>query len=225
MALQQDIQAGAFGDGLWLRTLPATVVKTLESSAQTLELKAGQRFSEIGDTAHCLIGVNRGVLALHTDDQERHDVIGHVFWPGDWFGVASVLIDTPRFLGSSALVDARVVLVTRRSIERIAQEQPILWRSVAVLAAQNAMLATRIARDNLLRSPTERCVATLDRLVGRQSLPCDLPVTQGQFAEICGLSRGAAAKVLARLESTGQISRGYAAIKVEEKFHASANER
>ncbi|WP_282063710.1 hypothetical protein [Roseobacter litoralis] len=68
MALQQDIQAGAFGDGLWLRTLPATVVKTLESSAQTLELKAGQRFSEIGDTAHCLIGVNRGVLALHTDD-------------------------------------------------------------------------------------------------------------------------------------------------------------
>ena len=225
MTRQEDVQSGAFGDGLWLRTLPAGVVKALESSSQTLELKAGQRFSEIGDTANCLIGVNRGMLALHTDDQDRHDVIGHVFWPGDWFGVASVLIDTPRFLGSSALVDARVVLVNRRSIERIAQEQPILWRSVAVLAAQNAMLATRIARDNLLRSPTERCVATLDRLVGRQSLPCDLPITQGQFAEICGLSRGAAAKVLAGLERKEKISRGYAAIKVDKSFRGPTPER
>ncbi|ABG33220.1 Crp/Fnr family transcriptional regulator [Roseobacter denitrificans] len=200
------------------------MVKTLENAAHTLDLKAGQRFSEIGDTAHCLIGVNRGVLALHTDDQERHDVIGHVVWPGDWFGVASVLIDTPRFIGSSAHVDARVVLINRRSIERIAQEHPTLWRGVAVLAAQNAMLATRIARDNLLRSPTERCVATLDRLVGRQCLPCDLPITQGQFAEICGLSRGAAAKVLAGLERKGQISRGYASITVEKSFSASPRE-
>lgn len=221
----QDTQAGAFGDSLWLRNLPTTVMKALESSAQTLELKARQRVSEIGDAADCLIGVSQGALALHTDDEEEQDVVGHIFWPGDWFGVASVLIDTPRFLGSSALMDARVVLMSRRSVERIARDQPILWRSVAVLAAQNAMLATRIARDHRLKSPREKCVATLDRLIGRHPLPCRLPITQTQFAEICGLSRGAVAKVLAELERAGRISRRFSTIQVEENFRASITAR
>jgi CRP/FNR family transcriptional regulator, cyclic AMP receptor protein len=225
MRVREDIPAGGFGDAFWLRSLPGSAVRALESSARSEQLKAGQRLSEIGDSADCLIGVDSGALALHTDDEEQHDVIGHIFWPGDWFGVASVLTDTPRFLGSSALVEARVVLVPRRAIESLAQDHPILWRSVAVLAAQNAMTATRIARDNLLRSPAERCNATLDRLVGRQPLPCSLPITQGQFAEICGLSRGAVAKVLAELERAGQLSRRYAAIKVEESFRGSITAR
>jgi CRP-like cAMP-binding protein len=193
------------------------VVEALKGSAQTRSLKAGQRLNQLGDTPDSLIGVDHGALALHTDDEDRQDMIGHVFWSGDWFGVASILTDTPRLLGSSALTEVRVVQVPRRSIERIAKDRPILWRGIAVLSALNAQLATQVARDALLRSPAERCAATLDRLIGRQPLPCDLPITQYQFAEICGLSRGAVAKALSDLERDGALSRGYSSITLKRK--------
>lgn len=174
--------------------------------------------TEIGEPAASLIGVKTGAIALHTDDVEGQDIVGHIMWPGDWYGVATILTDMPRVLGSSALTDASVYVLTQSAVEMLTEEHPVFWRAVAVLASFNAMLATRIARDNLLRSPTEKCTATLDRLIGRQTLPCDLPITQSQFAHICGLSRGAVAKALSELEHAGKISRRYSAIRVEASF-------
>jgi CRP-like cAMP-binding protein len=218
MDTESDSEFGAFGASRWLGSLPPELVATLKGTARTSSVRAGQRLSELGDTADSLIGVDDGVLAVHTDDEDQHDIIGHLFWPGDWFGVAAILIDTPRFVGTSALTDARIVQLPRRAVERIAEGQPILWRGLAMLSAVNVQLAARIARDALLRSPAERCAATLDRLVGTQPLPCDLPITQTQFADICGLSRGAVAKTLSDLERGGVVSRGYASITVHRRL-------
>lgn len=209
---------GAFGAGGWLGSLPPELVVTLKGAVRTRSVRAGQRLSELGDAADCLIGVDDGVLAVHTDDEDQQDIVGHLFWPGDWFGVAAILIDTPRFVGTSALTDARIVQLPRRAVERIAEDQPILWRGLAMLSAVNVQLAARIARDALLRSRVERCAATLDRLVGTQPLPCDLPITQTQLSEICGLSRGTVAKTLSDLERVGAISRGYASITVHRRL-------
>jgi CRP-like cAMP-binding protein len=221
MGIGANPGVGAFGAGGWLGSLPPELVATLKSTARTRSVRAGQRLSELGDTADSLIGVDDGVLAVHTDDEDQHDIVGHLFWPGDWFGVAAILIDTPRFVGTSALTDARIVHLPRRAVERIAEDQPILWRGLAMLSAVNVQLAARIARDALLRSPAKRCAATLDRLVGTQPFPCDLPITQTQLADICGLSRGAVAKTLSDLERGGGVSRGYASITVHRRLGAA----
>lgn len=205
----------AFGAAPWLHNLPPDLIEALKAAAKVRTILAGCRLSEIGDVPDFLVGVESGVMALHTDNEEQLDTIGHIFAPGDWYGVAAILVHTPRFIGSSALTDARVVQVSRREIERIAAQHPILWRAIAVLSAMNTQLATRVARDALIKSPAERCAATLLRLAGRQPLPCELPLTQSQFAEICGLSRGAVAKALSDLELAGKVARGYASITVK----------
>lgn len=207
-------KSGAFEAGPWLRRLPPDLIATLKAAADVRKVPRGVRLREIGDTAEHLIGVESGVIALHTDDEEQQDVIGHVFWPGDWLGVAALLLDVPIALGGSALIDSSVVFLHRSQIEKIAARQPQVWRGIAVLSAMNAHLATRIARGTRIKSPTLRCASTLERLVGRQDLPCELPVTQFQVADICGLSRGAVATALASLERDGKIARGYGSISV-----------
>ena len=205
----------AFGAAPWLHNLPPDLIEALKAAA-----KSAPSSRVVGSvrSATCqtfLSAWKSGVMALHTDNEEQLDTIGHIFAPGDWYGVAAILVHTPRFIGSSALTDARVVQVSRREIERIAAQHPILWRAIAVLSAMNTQLATRVARDALIKSPAERCAATLLELAGRQPLPCELPLTQSQFAEICGLSRGAVAKALSDLELAGKVARGYASITVK----------
>lgn len=214
MNLPRSTSSPAFQSGLWLRDMPPEVVNALYDAAQVRTLVKGQRLSEIGDVPEHLIGIDHGFVAIHTDDDQLLDLIAHIFGPGDWFGIAAMLSDRPRFVGSSALSDVRIVQISRTAFERIANAHPIVWRAVSVLSAMNAEIATRVARDTLIRSPAERCTATLARLVGRQPLPCELPITQTQFAGICSLSRGAVSKVLSELEKSGAISRGYASITV-----------
>ncbi|MFK7867761.1 MAG: Crp/Fnr family transcriptional regulator [Roseobacter sp.] len=223
--MQKDQRSSPrLADVPWMQGMPKEVRTAFDRALRVRALQAGQLLTELGEPAQSLIGVKAGAIALHTDDVESQDIVGHIMWPGDWYGVATILTDVPRVLGSSALTDASVYVLTRSAVERLAEEHPIFWRAAAVLASLNAMLATRIARDNLLRSPTEKCTATLDRLIGRQSLPCDLPITQSQFAHICGLSRGAVAKVLSELERAGKTSRRYSAIRVEAGFRSSTNQ-
>ena len=214
MKNSEPIKTSAFDNSVWQQFLPLEALQDMKNATQQRTLHPGQRLSEIGETSNYLFGVERGFVAIHTDDDHQLDVIGHIFGPGEWFGIAAILSDKPRFVGSSALTDVRVLQVPKIAFERLAQKHPILWKAIAVLSAMNAEVAVRVARDTLIKSPTDRCAATLNRLVGRQPLPCELPITQSQLADICSLSRGAVSKALAALEATGFIARGYSSITV-----------
>lgn len=212
----KQIDRSAFDNSVWQQFLPSEALQDMKTATQSRSFHPGQRLSEIGDISSHLIGVERGFVAIHTDDDHQLDVIGHIFGPGEWFGIAAILSDKPRFVGSSSLTEVRVVQLPKKAFERIAQEHPILWKAIAVLSAMNAEIAVRVARDTLLKSPTDRCAATLNRLVGRQPLPCELPITQSQLADICSLSRGSVSKALTALEATGAIARGYSSLTVNE---------
>lgn len=214
MKIYKPLNGSAFDNSVWEKFLAPEALQDMKNATQQRTLHPGQRLSEIGDTSNHLIGVERGFVAIHTDDDHQLDVIGHVFGPGEWFGIAAILSDKPRFVGSSALTDVRILQLPKNAFESLAQKHPNLWRAIAVLSAMNAEVAIRVARDTLIKSPTDRCAATLNRLVGRQPLPCELPITQSQLADICSLSRGSVSKALTALEATGAITRGYSSITV-----------
>lgn len=216
MKISKPHNGSAFDNSVWQQFLSPEALQDMKNATQVRTLHRGQRLSEIGDTSNHLIGVERGFVAIHTDDDHQLDMIGHVFGPGEWFGIAAILSDKPRFVGSSALTEVRVRQLPKNAFERIAQKHPHLWKTIAVLSVMNAEVAVRVARDTLIKSPTDRCAATLNRLVGRQPLPCELPITQSQLADICSLSRGSVSKALTALEATGAITRGYSSITVNQ---------
>ncbi|MDW3222525.1 MAG: Crp/Fnr family transcriptional regulator [Paracoccaceae bacterium] len=198
----------------WLDGMPTEAIAQLRSTSLPFALSSGRRLTAIGDTADCLIALRDGFVGIHTDDEEHHDVIAHIFGPGDWFGVAAILFDGARIIGSSALSDVQGLKIPKSAIERVAEVHPTLWRGIAILAVAGTQIAISSGREKMIKSPTDRCAATFVRLVGRQPLPCRLPITQNQLAEICGLSRGAVAKALSVLEDKGVIKRGYSSISV-----------
>jgi len=213
MKSKENLDAPVFAAS-WLKGMPADAIAQLNSNSLPFALSSGRRLTDIGDTADCLIGLRNGFVSIHTDDAEQHDVIAHIFGPGDWFGVAAILFDGARIIGSSALSDVQGLKIPKSAIERVAEEHPTLWRGVAILAVAGTQIAISSGREKMIKSPIDRCGATLVRLVGHQPLPCNLPITQNQLAEICGLSRGAVARALSVLEDNGVIKRGYSSITV-----------
>ncbi|MEM1235463.1 MAG: Crp/Fnr family transcriptional regulator [Pseudomonadota bacterium] len=198
----------------WLDGISTEAIDQLKSTALPLSLSSGRRFTDIGDTADCLIGLRDGFVGIHTEDEQSQDVLAHILGPGNWFGVAAILSDGTRLIGSSALNDVQGLKIPKSAIESIAEKYPILWRGIAVLAVAGTQIAISSGREKMIKSPIDRCAATFVRLVGHQPLPCRLPITQNQLAEICGLSRGAVAKALSVLEDKGVIKRGYSSITV-----------
>ena len=74
----------AFSAAPWLHNLPPDLIEALKAAAKVRTILAGCRLSEIGDVPDFLVGVESGVMALHTDNEEQLDIIGHIFAPGDW---------------------------------------------------------------------------------------------------------------------------------------------
>lgn len=206
----QNIRAAA----PWVAVLPAEVVSDLAAQLQHTSLVSGKRLYEAGDVSDGIYGVRHGMAAIHSDDADRADILAHLLGPGAWFGEAGALSGRPRIVSLVARTDLALWHLSQARLFALADRHPVVWRGLGVLCAANSGIAVQVARDLMLTHPADRVCATLSRLVGAQPLPCALPLTQGELAVLCGLSRGPVARILAQQEAAGTVARGYGCIQV-----------
>ena len=125
----------------------------------------------------------------------------------------------PRQVG---LVATRASLLLHPPIaefEAIAAEDPQAWRWLAILPIQQALLATGVAEDLMIRDPRRRLLATLLRLAALRGPlagpePLDIVVSQENLAAIVNLSRTATGLMLRAFEAEGLIERRYSRIRI-----------
>jgi CRP-like cAMP-binding protein len=116
--------------------------------------------------------------------------------------------------------DVRLCAIDRSAVVNMAAKNPEVWRSVAVLAILNQMVAIGSAEDLMMRVPQKRLIATLLRMAGwrhgfQGAQPMTaVPITQLELAEASSLSRSSAAVILKDLGGRGLVKAEYRSITI-----------
>lgn len=184
-----------------------------------VSLEAGQTAYLQGDEDTGLWIVLDGQLRLEMNSGQDQSALFAIVRPGTVFGRSRVGGADTRIVNAVASRASRALLLSDRVIDRIAAEQPAMWRALAdALHGQLDTMLIALSHMLLLR-PRARIAARLLALAvrGQDDSTLEVDLTQTDLAEMCGLSRKVVNGHLAALEAAGLIERRYCAILLRDR--------
>ena len=203
--------AASFGRIPWVAALAPSLAGRLLAAGRRVELGAGQWVYGEGDPETGLCAILAGSIRLEvTVGAEASVLIGMAQAPG-------ILGRTHRQGGGGRILTARagppsiVLQISDAALERIAAGEPALWRAVNTLVYGQLDAAVHLTAQLLILGPRARIAARLRQLAAPDGA---VPLSQGDLAELCGLSRKAVNAHLSRFEAAGLLRRGYGEIRI-----------
>lgn len=204
----------------WLSQQPVEFRSALLGRTTLQSFAKNEYLYHIEDSPGMMFGVVEGAVLIGI----AHPIIGlyqaHLGRPGDWYGEAAALHEVKRRVAVEAAVPVQILCLPIRAVQKMLAERLQWQRNFSSLLLWNQENAIRSAADLLIRDPRARVSARLLTLCGvrtGQSPPktaIELPVTQEQFAIMCGLSRKSVHTALNRLASEGLCENRYGGIVV-----------
>jgi CRP-like cAMP-binding protein len=204
----------------WLSEQPAEFRNELLSQTTLKSYAKGEYVYHLEDPPGMMFGVAGGAVLIGV----AHPILGlhqaHLGRPGDWYGEAAALHGVNRRVAVEAPVPAQILCLSTKSVQKMLEEQPRWQKNLSALLLWNQDKAVRAAADLLIRDPRARVCARLLTLCGARagkSLPggpIELPLTQDQFAMMCGLSRKSVHLALNQLQAKGVCENRYGGIVV-----------
>jgi CRP/FNR family cyclic AMP-dependent transcriptional regulator len=221
------IQAGHERDFLrrsgWLAKTPVTFQDSVLARGHLSTFAAGKTIYDIDDAPGGMIGVVSGCASVTTISPGGVSKLSHILRPGEWFGVASILVREPRRVRISAQVPLQIFLLPVREIDAILGDpsgRSDAWQQFARLMIANSDLAVGVARDLMIRDSAIRCFAVILRLCGyrhsqsvKEEQP-ELELAQEDLAFLSNLSRNAVGSILRELEKAKVIELAYRRLKL-----------
>jgi CRP-like cAMP-binding protein len=189
----------------WFSRLPLGLQRRLEASGRIVHLAAGQWVYSEGDPDTGICAVLEGALRLEVSVGPDRDVlIGFAQAPAI-LGQSHRRGGGPRILTTRAGPASTVLLISDNVLERIARDEPELWRALNELVYAQLDACVHLAAQLLVQRPQARIAARL------LQLGTDGTVRAGQsdLAEMCGVTRQVLNRHLAALEVSGVVRRGY----------------
>lgn len=196
--------------GAWFAHLPPPLRAALLRAGRVVRLDAGQWVYGEGDEETGVVLVLDGSLRIEASVGAERDVLVNLAPAGAAFGQSRRGGGGPRIVTARAAGRATVMLVADSALERIAAEQPLLWRAVSELVYGQLDAMVHLAAQLLALGPRGRIAARLLAFGGEGGAA----LGQADLAEMCGLSRKSVNAHLAALERRGAIARGYGRIAI-----------
>ncbi|MDJ0785700.1 MAG: Crp/Fnr family transcriptional regulator [Myxococcota bacterium] len=193
------------------QALPPPIVETLRGKAVRKRFSDGDWVFRVDSPIEGFWGVVSGQLAVVAHGADGREVVLTYLGPGEWFGEISLLDDLPRTHGSRAKGDTELLLVPRREFKALLEQDPGLYRAIALLLCQRLRLAFGLIEDSLLRDLPSRLAKRLLELAkdhGRGStsgVAIGLHLPQEEIGTLLGATREAVSKHLKRFEREGWI--------------------
>ena len=192
--------------GAWFAHLSPPLRAALLRAGRVVRLDAGQWVYGEGDEETGVVLVLDGSLRIEAE----RDVLVNLAPAGAAFGQSRRGGGGPRIVTARAAGRATVMLIADSALERIAAEQPLLWRAVSELVYGQLDAMVHLAAQLLALGPRGRIAARLLAFGGEGGAA----LGQADLAEMCGLSRKSVNAHLAALERRGAIARGYGRIAI-----------
>ena len=203
----------------WLAATPDHFRNAVLARSALRKVRRGEPVYRRGEPAGGLWGLASGGLAIEVAPLDRGSLLGHFVGPGFWIGAAPLVTGDSRQVGLVATRASALLHLPMAEFEAIAAADPQAWRWLAVLPIQQAMLATGVAEDLMIRDPRHRLLATLMRLAALRgpfaaAEPQAIVVSQENLAAIVNLSRTAVGLMLRAFEAEGLVDRRYSSIRI-----------
>ena len=201
----------------WLSTLPERKRRTLLGASETRLISAGSTLYGVEDPPGGIYGIADGfvdVLAAPGPFQMR---LVHVAGAGWWTGEAAVASRSGRRVELRARTDVTAAYIAAPSLERLAHQDPSIWRDIAALTVRHLDTTMLYAAAFASADLKLRLLVTLMRIVGPatdQGGSVHLPLGQSELAELTGLSRNTISRLLASLSDDLCVERHYGSITV-----------
>jgi CRP/FNR family transcriptional regulator, cyclic AMP receptor protein len=202
----------------WLSTLPKNTRNSLLGACEMRSLAANSMLYGLDDPSGGIYGIADGfvdVLAAPGPFQMR---LVHVASVGWWAGESAAASRTARRVELRTRTDVTAAYIGARHLDRLAEQDPAIWRDIATLTVRHldtAMLyAAAFASPDLklrLLMALVRSIGPLMDFGGSFSLP----LGQAELAELAGLSRNTISRLLASLSDEGFVKRNYGSITVD----------
>lgn len=207
----------------WLKKAPTSFQDAVLARGHFATFPAGKIIHDIGESPGAMMGIVSGHAGLSTVTGEGLPRLSNILRPGDWFGVAAILVREPRRVRVVAQVPLQVLILPVREIDAIVSDPSTrndAWRHFARLILMNQDVAVGVARDLMVRDSKVRCLAVLLRLGGYRpgrDMVEDQPevdLAQEELAHLANLSRNAVGAILHELERTEVIEIAYKRLKI-----------
>jgi CRP-like cAMP-binding protein len=206
----------------WLAELPPHLREALLARSRLLPpFERGQAVFRIGDEPDGIYGTVSGTFAFQLAPNEQGPHTFHLYRPGAWFGELAHCVGKPRATTLIATRRSRCLRVPAQELEGLLNQEPELWRWLAVSLACNVKTAFCAVDDMTIRLPRRRIAAVLLRLAGSRGSgfpnvePCrEIDVTHNDIAFLANLSRSAVGENLRRLEEDGFLECSYGRIRL-----------
>lgn len=198
----------------WFQEMPGTVAQQLLALGQHRRLKAGEYLYRTGEMAEGFYRVERGRLRLGAEFALREYTIAYI-GPGDWWGEVPLLDGLPHASDAQAVSDCELLLVPKRKLEDLLEQQPVLYKHFARRLAFAMRLSVSYYGDLAALPLPARLAKRLLELAAQYGEPdgegvrIGLRLPQQLLADMMATSRQSVSKELKAWETQGWIAMKY----------------
>jgi len=114
-----------------------------------------QRIYKLGDPGGRAYVLVSGQVSVTTVDEDQQEVVVAEPMPGEFFGFASMLEETPHHTSAIALADSVCIETDRHDIAVLIERKPHAGLDILTVMARQMHAAQELARSRSMRNPNE----------------------------------------------------------------------
>jgi len=130
-------------------------LRVLASQVELRQFPARQRIFKIGDEARCAYIVISGGARVTTIDKDQQEIVLHQPGPGEYFGLASMLEQTPHQAEAVATEDTTCIEIDRNDLLALFEQRPHAVIDLLAFLGRQLHDAHQLARGRSMRPPEE----------------------------------------------------------------------
>lgn len=217
MAISPKAHEALFRIG-WLGSLSETTRRTMLNASELRHVPANSTLYGLEDPPGGIYGIADGFVDVLAAPGPFPMRLVHVASVGWWVGEAAAVTRSGRRVELKTRTNVTVAYLSARNLERLAGQDPLLWRDIAALTVRHLdttmLYAASFASTDLML----RLLMTFARVIGPSidlSSSLTVPIGQSDLAELTGLSRNTISRLLSALSQQGCVETHYRSITVD----------
>lgn len=201
----------------WFAGLSSPLKAALIEAAAIRAVATGRWLYGSGDAPRGLYAVLDGTALIYVALPQTEDVLVHAAGPGEIFGHAAQLARGPRLATVLAAEPSTFLFLSEQALARVASRHPEIWQHLTRLLYEQLGEALLALARTLGQSVSARLAARLLQL-GKAGSTTTVPIglSQGELAELLGVSRKTVNRLLQTLVRAGAIELHYRRIVVRD---------
>ena len=198
--------------------IPIAQLQELEKASQSRRCPKNSILFMEGDDAGSLFVIRQGMVSVHTEDRDGHQLILNYMGEGEYFGELSLLDGQPRSASVTTVTDCQFMCISRDLFTHFMNENPSVSQLLIASLTAKVRSLTGNVRDMALLDVYGRVARVLERYSDEQQKVAHPKFKHHEIASMVGASREMVSKVMKELVVGGYLEVHPDYIQVKKSF-------